>query len=241
MSICLDSVCLVVPSIKLEDKVLKNFNFNGVQAQEKELLTDINLSLENGTSYGLLGSNGAGKTTLLKVLMGLYAPTKGKITTEGTVHGTVTTLGGYHPELSVFENLVMRALVHVNDMKLAKEIAFDVLSFADINVSIHEPFKNLSSGNQLRVGFAYATSLNADNLLLDEIVAVGDYRFIQHAKKRLKNYLDETTLFVLSSHVEDLQREFCEQGIVLKSGRIVYKGEIDDAIKIYHSKEYESL
>jgi ABC-type multidrug transport system ATPase subunit len=82
MSIYLDSVSLVVPSIRMEDKVLKNFSLNGVKAKEKELLTNINLNLKNGVSYGLLGSNGAGKTTLLKVLMGLYAPTKGKITIE---------------------------------------------------------------------------------------------------------------------------------------------------------------
>lgn len=241
MTIFINSGLLRIPAIQPRDRFLKLNIFRRNRLAMRTLLSDINLNFESGKGYALIGNNGAGKTTLLKVLMGVYHLTGGNITVTGSVHGTITTLGGFHPELSVHENIVLRALSYGIAFNNALAIADEVLDFAEIDVGSDEPFKNLSNGNQLKIGFSFSTALNAENLLLDEVVTVGDYRFIEKAKLRLREYLAPANLLVLATHSEQLLQNFCQIGVVMKRGLVVYTGALDRALTFYHSERYQEL
>lgn len=241
MTITLDNISLNVPIVHPSDRFIKKLVIKKSSAQSKQIIKNICFKFDAGFSYALIGANGSGKTTLLKLMMGIYYPTVGVINVEGSLQGTVSTLAGYNPEFSIYDNILIKALTITSDLNNARKIADEVIAFARVDADPSQPFKILSNGNQLKLGFSFATASNADNLLMDEVVTVGDYRFIENASHRLKNYLKNSKLFILCTHNETMLREFCSHGVVLKNGKIVYNDSLSSCLNFYHSKEYDSL
>jgi ABC-type polysaccharide/polyol phosphate transport system ATPase subunit len=183
-------------------------------------LDGVTLQLNDGDRVGLVGHNGSGKTTLLRTLAGIYTPTKGHILIEGKV-STVFGLGaGVDPELSGYENIVRMAMMlgatHAEAMASIPEIE----EFTELGDFLAVPFRTYSAGMQTRLLFAVATAAHPEILLVDEVIGAGDAGFQHRAKKRMAQFIEKSSIFVLASHEVKLLRTFCNKIYTLSHGRL---------------------
>ncbi len=199
--------------IKMEDKVVK------VQA-----LKDVSFSLKDGDRLGLIGHNGSGKTSLLKILAQIYEPSKGSLKISGTANCLFDITFGLDPLLSGYENIKLRGLMHGLSSHQIDNCIPDIVEFAELGGFIHLPLKSYSSGMLLRLAFGIVTSFAADILLIDEVVNVGDARFMSKAKDRMQKLIDRTGILVLSTHDRQIINEFCNVVLELDHGGIKFFG-----------------
>lgn len=205
----------------------------GLRPKEFWAVRDVRFELKRGESLGLIGHNGAGKTTLLKMLNGLIKPDAGRIEMRGRVGALIALGAGFNPILTGRENIYVNASV----LGLAKEevdAKFDeIIDFADIGDFIDTPVQNYSSGMTVRLGFAVASSLNPDILLLDEVLAVGDMNFQAKCLNRLGEMRAQGTSFILVAHNMVNIRRHCDQVIYLKRGIVEYYGDTNAGVAHY--------
>jgi lipopolysaccharide transport system ATP-binding protein len=205
---------------------------NSLRPHEFWAVDGVSLELRRGECLGLIGRNGAGKTTLLKMLNGLIKPDKGRIEIQGRVGALISLGAGFNPILTGREN------IHVNGSVLGltnKEIDAKldaIVEFAEIGDFIDTPVQSYSSGMQVRLGFAVATALRPDVLLLDEVLAVGDAPFRAKCYERLANIREEAA-FVLVSHDTDQIARVCSSVLLLDSGCQRYLGDVRHGIRLY--------
>ena len=197
-------------------KLSRNHNKVHVDA-----LTDISLRLEKGDRLALLGHNGAGKSTLLRVLAGIYAPTKGTITIQGKSNCLFDIMMGMDPELNGYENIILRGRIAGLSKHEAKNIIPKVEEFAELGEFIKMPFKTYSAGMQVRLAFGIITNIVADILLIDEIINVGDAKFLQKAQQQIEKLIDMAEILVLSTHDLEIAKRLCNKVITLEHGKIL--------------------
>lgn len=193
-----------------------------------EALKDINLKLESGDRLGLVGHNGAGKTTLLKVLAQIYEPTRGKVTVEGHTNCLFDILVGLDASLTGYENIMLRAFILGLSKKEIEKVVPLVEEFAEIGEFIKMPIKSYSAGMVLRLAFGIITSIHSEILLIDEVVNVGDARFVEKAKARMANLIHKSDIMVLSTHDHVFMQQFCNKAAWLEHGQIKFCGEIKE-------------
>jgi lipopolysaccharide transport system ATP-binding protein len=198
---------------------------------------DVSFELRRGECLGLIGRNGAGKTTLLKMLNGLIKPDKGRITLCGRVGALIALGAGFNPILTGRENIYINgAILGLSKREIDRKID-DIVDFAEIGDFIDSPVQGYSSGMQVRLGFAVATALEPDILLIDEVLAVGDSRFRWKCLNRIKSLREAGVLIILVSHnPSDLMRT-CSRGIVFQDGRTFFMGGIFEAVLAYGSRK----
>lgn len=184
-------------------------------------LEDINLVLNPGDRLGLTGHNGAGKTTLLRVLAGTYPPTKGRVSIQGRVVSFLDIMLGMDVEYSGLENIFIRGLLYGISRKEMKLKVDEIINFSELESFINFPMRTYSSGMMMRLAFSIATAIEADIILMDEWLSVGDKDFSNKAQDRLKNYLNKVDIMVLASHSEKLIQDICNKKIELSGGKIV--------------------
>jgi ABC-type polysaccharide/polyol phosphate transport system ATPase subunit len=197
------------------------------------VLSNIWLSLKRGDSLAILGHNGAGKSTLLRTLAGVYPPSTGRMWTQGVVAPIFSPQVGFVPNASGFENIFLRGMLLGMSREEVASKANEIRAFADIGDWIYEPVATYSSGMALRLAFAVCTSMRPDILLIDEWIGAGDALFMQKAGERLANLVSSVEILVLASHRDSILRQFCNQGIVLDRGAIVFQGSVSDAIAFH--------
>lgn len=201
---------------------------------------DVSFTIYRGESVALLGANGAGKSTALKMITGVSFPTKGTVTVEGRVSAMLELKAGFDKSLTGRENIHMRGQVWgMSDEEIAK-IEPKVIKFADLGAYIDQPMRTYSSGMKARLGFAIASSINPDILVVDEALSVGDKRFSKKCKRRVSRIMARkrvTVLFV--THNPKAAMDFCERGIVFEKGRLLFDGPIADALAFYEHREDE--
>lgn len=200
-------------------------------------LDDISFSLASGDRLGIIGRNGAGKSTLLKVLVGAYPPSRGFIEVAGTRQALLNLALGFNGEATVVENILLRGIAMGLRSREASKIIDEVLEFSELGEKAGDRLRTLSSGQKMRLGFALATSVQHDILLMDEWIGAGDARFVNKAKERIQSRVDEAKIVVLASHNNKLMRDVCNKGIVLEQGRMTYIGDIDEALEAYAAAE----
>ena len=203
--------------------------------KEFKILNDISFSVAKGEVVGILGKNGAGKSTILKIISGIYFPTSGKVTVDGTIASLIELGAGFNKELTGRENIYLKGtLLGLTREHIDERIA-EMIEFADIGEYIDMPLATYSSGMAARLGFALAVNADPDILIIDEVFAVGDKNFQKKSRAKTEELLKsgKTVLFV--SHSESLISEFCNRVIYLKEGRIVYDGEVKRGLAIYHA------
>jgi ABC-type polysaccharide/polyol phosphate transport system ATPase subunit len=199
-----------------------------------EAVRDLDLQVDQGDSLGVLGRNGAGKSTLLQMLCGVTAPTSGRVAVRGRVAPLISVGVGFHPELTGREN------VYVNGTVLGmtgREIdrRFDaILDFAEIDEFIDTPVKFYSSGMFVRLGFAVAVAADPDVLLVDEVLAVGDFAFQVKCFRRMEEIRAAGTTIVVVSHNVGAIRNLCTRGIVITRGTKTFDGGVHDAVAAYY-------
>ena len=198
-------------------------------------LKNISLSISSGEIIGIIGPNGSGKSTLLKVLAGVTKPTVGSFTVNGSIAPLIELGAGFHPELTGRENIYLNAaIMGIKKIEIEDKVE-DIISFSELEKFINTPVKYYSSGMYLRLAFSVAIHVDADILLIDEILAVGDQKFQDKCIKRLENLKKNDKTIVFVSHNIHQIRDFCDRVIYLKNGKVL----LDDAtLKVV--KQYSS-
>ena len=196
-------------------------------------LDDVSLSIPEGSSIGIVGHNGAGKTTMLKVVAGVTAPTSGSVTTDGRVAALIDVVVGLHPDLTGRENIYLLGSMHGYGRRAMRERIDRVVEFAEIDEMIDTPLKRNSAGMITRIGFAAITALDADVLLIDEVLAVGDAAFQKKCATWLEEYRSSGGTLLFVSHNLGLVRSMTERAIWLDHGRLVSDGETASVLLEY--------
>ena len=183
-------------------------------------LDHLTFEMRAGERIGLMGHNGSGKTTLLRTLCGVYAPTAGKLSVTGRVVSLLDINLGMDPDGTGYENIMMRGIVMgMTPRQIAARID-DIAEFTDLGEYLSMPIRTYSSGMQMRLGFAVSTSVDADVLLMDEWLSVGDAEFQEKAAQRLSALVDRTPILVIATHSAKLVSKTCTRVICLEHGRI---------------------
>ena len=197
-------------------------------------LRDVNFEINPGEAVGIIGRNGSGKSTLLQLLSGVTAPTTGEVQVSGRIAPLLSVGVGFHPELTGRENIFVNgAILGLRRADVAERIE-RIIDFAEVRDFIDTPVKFYSSGMFVRLGFAVAAHVDPDVLLIDEVLAVGDFAFQRRCFEHMAELRSQGTTVVLVSHNATAVEQFCDRGIVLRSGNKVFDGPVHDAISAYH-------
>lgn len=186
-----------------------------------EALSGINLELKSGDRLGLIGHNGAGKSTLLRTLAGVYEPSSGDFVRQGTVASLIDPSLGIEGDATGIENIMLRGLVMGMSKKEVDALTPDICEFSGLGEYVNMPVRTYSTGMMMRLAFSISTSVQADILLMDEWLSVGDAEFTEKAEQRMKAVVSKSGILVLASHSPDLIARECNRVIHLEHGRIV--------------------
>ena len=186
-----------------------------------QALHDINIELKSGDRLGLLGHNGAGKSTLLRTLAGVYEPSSGDFVRQGTVASLIDPSLGIEPDASGIENIMLRGLVMGMSRKQVEGLTAEICEFSGLGEYVNMPVRTYSTGMLMRLAFSISTSVQADILLMDEWLSVGDAEFTEKAEKRMKDVVSKSGILVLASHSPELIARECNKVVRLEHGRLV--------------------
>ena len=188
-------------------------------------LDGIDLDIREGDRVGLTGHNGSGKSTLLRVLAGVYEPTEGSLDVQGRVASLLDISIGMDFEASGLENIFLRGLLlGLSKTEVEKKLE-EITSFSELGEYIDMPVRTYSSGMVMRLAFSIATSIEADILLMDEWLSVGDADFVKKAEDRMRSLVYRTPILVMASHSKEILQDVCTRVMRLDSGRIIESRE----------------
>ena len=203
--------------------------------QEFLALKDINLKVRPGEAWGLIGTNGSGKSTLLKAICGILKPYKGTIRTVGTIAPLIELGAGFDMNMTARENVFLNGTVLGHSRKFMQEHYDEIIEFAELENFQDVPIKNFSSGMQARLGFAIATMVKPDILVVDEILSVGDYQFQQKCYGRMNEMLQGGTTLLYVSHDINSVRNLCNHAIWIDHGVMKKSGPVEEVAAEYMS------
>jgi ABC-type polysaccharide/polyol phosphate transport system ATPase subunit len=209
----------------------------GTRTPPFKALDDVSFSVEAGEVVGLIGSNGAGKSTLLKLLSNISKPTRGRVKVQGRVAPLIEVGAGLVGDLTGRENVYLNgAILGISKAEIDRKFD-EIVAFAEIERFIDTPLKRYSSGMQVRLGFAVATSVESDILIVDEVLAVGDVAFQRKCLDRMEDIIrhHDRTVFVVSHNIRQLER-FCSRVILLERGKLVMDGSATDVCTEFFSR-----
>lgn len=184
-------------------------------------LDSLNFEFKRGERIGLLGHNGSGKTTLLRVLSGVYAPVEGNLITKGKIASLLDVSMGLDPDATGFENIYLRGIMDGLKPAVIKSKIDEIAEFTDLGEYLNLPVRTYSSGMLLRLAFAISTSVDADILIMDEWLSVGDEAFSIKATERLDGMINNASLLIIASHDPALISRVCTRKIHLEHGKII--------------------
>lgn len=211
-----------------------------VKALKRELhydefwaLKNISFEVQKGEILGILGLNGSGKSTLLKLIAGVFTPTEGEISVRGEISPLLELGTGFDPEFSAKDNVYMNGAVYGHSPSYMESIYGEIMDFAELWDFEDVPMKNFSSGMMARLGFAVATNVDPDILILDEILGVGDYLFVQKCEKRIESMLSKGATVLMVSHLTGEIKKMCNRALLLQKGEIICIGGVDEVCGMY--------
>ena len=206
-----------------------------LMVQKFYALRDINLEIERGEAVALIGVNGSGKSTLLKVIAGVLHPTTGSVQVHGSIAPMIELGAGFDPELTARENIFLNGAVLGHGRKFMEAHFQSIVDFAELWDFVDVPVKNFSSGMVARLGFAIATEIKADVLIVDEVLSVGDFRFQEKCKKRMEEMMSGGTTLLFVSHSTEQVRQLCQKAVWLKKGNIAMFGDVNSVCDAYET------
>jgi ABC-type polysaccharide/polyol phosphate transport system ATPase subunit len=210
-----------------------------IKHQTFSALKEINLNVEKGEIFGIVGRNGAGKSTLLKVISKVLIPTNGRVWIKGIISPLLQLGAGFHPELTGRENIYLNATLLGHKRTAVQEKLKEVIDFAEIGSFIEAPLRTYSSGMQARLGFAVATAWHPDILILDEVLSVGDSGFQEKCFDRMMGFRDSGSTVLMVSHSINQIRNNCQRAMWLDHGEVKSMGNAADVSDAY--QEFISL
>ena len=199
----------------------------------REVLKDINLNIKKGEAVALIGVNGSGKSTLLKLMTKIIYPNSGTIKTNGKLTSLLELGAGFHPDFSGRENIYFNASIFGLTRKQIDERLEQIIEFSELGSYIDNPVRTYSSGMYMRLAFAVAINVDADILLVDEVLAVGDQHFQEKCIEKMKELKEQGKTMVFVTHSMQTVKEFCSRAVWLCDGVIKMDGKPDDVIEEY--------
>lgn len=201
--------------------------------QEFLALKQVNLNINRGESWGLIGTNGSGKSTLLKLICGILKPYEGKVEVNGSIAPLIELGAGFDMELTARENIYLNGALLGYKKEFMLQHFDEIIAFAELGDFVDVPLKNFSSGMSARLGFSIATIVKPDILIVDEVLAVGDAQFQQKCKKRMEEMLSDGTTLLFVSHSAEQVRELCSNVIWIDKGIVKASGKTEDILPLY--------
>lgn len=250
-SITLDKVCADFPVYGSQisfRKALFNRAIGGLLSRPDDgskritvrALDHVSLQIRDGDQLGIIGHNGAGKSTLLRMLAGIYEPSQGTVKIEGGVSPLFNTSPGMDLDDTGYENIVTCGLFLGMSREEIAAKTEDIENFAELGEYMALPVRTYSAGMLVRLGFAIATAIDPEILLLDEGLGAGDARFANRVRKRMDALIKRSNIMVLASHSESLIEQMCNRAILLSQGRIVAEGTPKEVTERYREMNREA-
>ena len=210
-----------------------------LQFDEFYALKNVDLTVERGDFYGLVGLNGSGKSTLLKVIAGVYKPTTGSCTVNGTIAPLIELGAGFDMDLTARENIYLNGTVLGFTPKYLDEKFDEIVDFSELREFLDVPLKNYSSGMVARIAFAIATCTKPDILIADEILSVGDFLFQQKCEERMRQLLEGGTTVILVSHSIEQVERMCIKVAWINKGEKIMDGPTAEVCAAYRKAQKE--
>lgn len=207
--------------------------WNKSKKEVREILKGINLNIKKGEVVGLIGVNGSGKSTLLKLMTKIIYPNKGKITTNGKLTSLLELGAGFHPDFSGRENIYFNASIFGLTKKQIDDRLDDIIKFSELEDFIDNPVRTYSSGMYMRLAFSVAINVDADILLIDEILSVGDQHFQEKCYSKIESLKEQGKTIVIVTHGMETVNRFCTRAVWLHEGKIKMDGEAEPVTKVY--------
>ena len=209
--------------------------FKNIKVKEKRAVDNVSLKINKGEAVAIFGKNGAGKSTILKMITGVTFPTEGNVTVNGRVSALLELTSGFDQEFTGRENIYLKGQILGLKNKEIKELEQIIIDFAELEEYIDQPVRTYSSGMKARLGFSINVNIKPEILIVDEALSVGDESFKKKCIKKIKEIiLKENVTLLFVTHSTSVAKEFCSRGIVMKQGKIIYDGEIKNAIDNYN-------
>ena len=216
------------PSLSIKDALLGIAGRRPARTKIRAL-DNVSFSIESGDAVALLGHNGSGKSTALKLLSGVLRPAAGTIRARGQIAPLLELGSGFHPDLTGRENIFLNAGILGIPRVTIRRRFDEILDFAEVEEFIDTPVKFYSSGMAIRLGFSVAVHVDPEILLVDEVLAVGDSAFQEKSLARMRQFKEDGATLILVTHNRSQAEDFCERGLLLDHGRLVFDGPIDEA------------
>ncbi len=198
---------------------------------------NVSFDIKKGDVFGIVGLNGCGKSTTLKIISGILEPTKGTVKTYGTIAPLIELGAGFDMDLTARENIYLNGSVLGYSKKFMDEKFDEIVEFSEMQEFLDVPMKNYSSGMVARIGFAIATVTTPDILIVDEILAVGDFLFQQKCEDRINKMInDDTTVIIVSHSIEQIER-LCKHCVWLEKGKIKMIGDAAKVCNAYKNSQ----
>ncbi len=197
-------------------------------------LNDISFTVEKGDRVGVLGFNGAGKSTLLKVIAGVLKPTKGSVAVNGVIAPMLELGAGFDMNYSGKENIYLYGATMGYSRKFIEEKYNEIVEFSELGDFINVPVKNYSSGMRARLGFAIATAVEPEILILDEVLSVGDAKFRKKSEAKIRSMFDKGITVLFVSHSVEQVLNICNKAIILEKGKLIAQGDAKEICAKYN-------
>ena len=217
----------------LKEKLLFFSRKNREKNHILHVLKDINLEVKQGESVALIGTNGSGKSTLLKLMTKIIYPNKGRITTVGKLTSLLKLGAGFHDDFTGRENIYFNASIFGLTRKEIDSKINEIIEFSELKEFIDNPVRTYSSGMYMRLAFSVAINVQADILLIDEILAVGDHHFQEKCFKKLKELKAAGKTIVIVTHDMNQVRQFCDRAVWLYEGEVRKDGKVEEVLDEY--------
>ncbi len=236
----------VTVRFNLESQKIDNLKEYIIKMIKKKLLfqeflavKDASFQIREGEAWALIGSNGSGKSTLLKTISGILKPYKGKVTVAGSIAPLIELGAGFDGDMTARENIYLNGCVLGYSKKFMEEHFEEIVDFAEVRDFLDSPIKNYSSGMVARLGFAIATMVKPDILIVDEILSVGDYKFQQKCEQRMAELLQGGTTLIYVSHSIDTVMKICDHAVWIEKGVVQKIGEAEEVCRAYQPEYFE--
>ena len=207
--------------------------WNHKKAETRTVLDNINIEIKKGETVALIGVNGSGKSTLLKLMTKIIYPSSGKLETKGKLTSLLELGAGFHPDFTGRENIYFNASIFGLTKKEIDKRMNDIIEFSELQDFIDNPVRTYSSGQYMRLAFSIAINVDAEILLIDEILAVGDQHFQDKCFQKLEESRDSDKTIVIVSHSLGVIEKICNRGIWLNEGQVKKDGKVKDVIEEY--------
>ena len=219
----------------LKDFIIKKLKGN-IQYESFWALKNINLELEKGERLGIMGLNGAGKSTLLKIIAGVLKPTEGNVTVRGKIVPLLELGAGFEKQYTGAENIYLYGAMLGYSKEFIQSKYDEIVEFSELGEFINVPIKNYSSGMRSRLGFAIATVVEPDVIILDEVLSVGDAKFRKKCEARIQQMFDKGATVLFVSYSLPQVKRICDRAIILEHGQIIADGKVGEVAAVYEEK-----